>query len=159
MTAQCRRSKQRQTFDASILVCLCGTDRCLRSKIDANYFRSGARLRPRRPWRSWAPPIFGNVFCPEDLEEHFQHLYRPSPPAQYSRQDLGRGEGQVTQNAPAAHHIHGKPQLVINPDGRELCLARQLNSGQGTEPDKAWSAASRTQVRPASSQNLNYNRT
>lgn len=98
---------------------------------------SGRRPAPttlRRPWRSWAPPIFGNVFCPEDLEDHFHQQYHP--------QGLTRGQAQQQlqrqQEQEQADHLSAEahvpvntlfcdqPSLVLSPDGCEIAVARRL---------------------------------
>ena len=82
----------------------------------------------RRPWRSWVPPIFGNVFCPEDLAQHL--------PSQQAEAQLSHRRSSLQAEAPTAY-VHPQncgrfcsaPLLVVGPDGCQLSLARQLRSG------------------------------
>ncbi len=100
---------------------------------------SGRRPAPtplRRPWRSWAPPIFGNVFCPEDLEDHYHHQYYPQGLTRAQAQQQLQLQHQQQQEeadhlsaealVPANSLFCGQPSLVLSPDGCEIAVARRL---------------------------------
>ena len=97
---------------------------------------SGRRAAPtpsRRPWRSWAPPIFGNVFCPEDLEDHYYRQYHPqgltraqAHQQQQQQQQQEEADRFAEALVPAKSLFCGQPSLVLSPDGCEVAVARRL---------------------------------
>ena len=67
------------------------------------------------------------MFCPEDLEEHFHHLYHPSQQLQRSEHAKPLPE----QGEPVESPYYDEPKLVLNPDKREVAIARQLKPDFG----------------------------
>ncbi len=80
----------------------------------------------RRPWRSWAPPIFGNVFCPEDLQDHFFHQYHPQGHTDTQQEQQDEEDEMFSADPPQESLFCLRPILVVSPDGREVTVARQL---------------------------------
>jgi len=100
---------------------------------------SGRHAAPsplRRPWRSWAPPIFGNVFCPEDLEDHYHRQYHPQGLTraqaqqqlqhQQQQEEADRLFAEALVPAAANSLFCSQPSLVLSPDGCEVGVARRL---------------------------------